>query len=59
MTTTRRGWIAKRIIQNLEMIEILNPDYLKLGLDYMDDYVYTIYASMRFLEEPPVIFCLS
>jgi hypothetical protein len=37
----------------------MNPNHLKHDLDYMYDYVNIIYAFVKFLDEPPVIICLS
>jgi hypothetical protein len=51
--------IVKKLIQILEMIEIMNPDYLKHNLDYMYDYAHIILAFVKFLDEPSVIICLS
>ena len=36
-----------------------NLDYLKHTLHHMYNYVYIIYALVKFLDEPPVIICLS
>ena len=54
-----RNRITKRIIPILQIIEIMDPDYLKHGLDYMYDYVYILYAFVKILDTPPVIVCLS
>ena len=37
----------------------MNPNHLKHDLDYMYDYVSIIYAFVKFLDELPVIICLS
>ena len=37
----------------------MNPKFLINNLDYMYDYVYIIYAFVKFLDEPPVIICTS
>ena len=59
ITTTNSGRIAKRIIRILQIIGMMNPDYLKHTLDSMYDYVHIIYASIKNLDNPPVIICLS
>ena len=41
------------------LLKLLNLDNLKHNQDFMYDYVYIIYAFVRFLDEPPIIICLS
>ena len=39
------------------LLKLLNLDNLKHDLDYMYDYVYIIYAFVKFLDEPICLSC--
>ena len=58
---TSLGSFSPASLLKLSDIEDLrhNPITLKHNQDYMNDYVYIIYACVNFLDEPSVIICLS